>query len=86
LNKKNESTYTFDGNCNYCGKHCHKEADCWKKKQDNGEAIPNTCGGCWCGWLYLVVDIFVATKTVDILAAFFKTQKATVKTATTQNH
>jgi hypothetical protein len=33
-NKKNESTYYFDGICNYCGKHGHKEADCWKKKKD----------------------------------------------------
>jgi hypothetical protein len=48
-NKKNESTYYFDSNCNYCGKHSHKEADCWKKNRDNGEEIPEVCGGCWHG-------------------------------------
>ncbi|SLM36152.1 Ribonuclease H-like domain [Lasallia pustulata] len=32
----------FDGDCNYCGKHGHKELDCLKKKSDNtmGKTLP----------------------------------------------
>jgi hypothetical protein len=47
--KKNESTYYFDRDCNYCGKHSHKEAEYWKKKQDNGEEAPEVHSGRWHG-------------------------------------
>jgi hypothetical protein len=47
--KKSEITYYFYGDCSYCGKHSHKEADCWKKKRDNGEEIPDVRSGRWRG-------------------------------------
>ena len=34
----------FDGDCNYCHKHRHKEQDCHKKKSDNTEGRPLSTG------------------------------------------
>merc|ERR1712194_191662 len=39
--KKGKVQY-FEGTCNYCEKYCHKEADCWKKKNKVDAASTET--------------------------------------------
>jgi len=35
--KSKETKAKFDGNCNFCNRYGHKEADCFKKKKDQSE-------------------------------------------------
>ena len=36
--KLNKKAAKFNGTCNHCHKHGHKEADCWDKKRSDGDA------------------------------------------------
>jgi len=40
-NNKNDGNrnYKFNGNCNYCNKKGHKEADCRTKQRDNANNV-----------------------------------------------